>query len=670
MNMSLKNRQRGYAAVPLLLAAVAAIAVATAMATSVIRPMMLSVASSRARAMSETAMSAAVTQLTAAPAFTTSNVALLPAYQGAAFAPTGGGQLPASLPNVARVDGWGNALGYCVASSAAVSDSAAALVSAGKDGVFQTPCSAALLGQSMGDDVVRVITSATLLKGRTGAIDHGKPVASVNVLNQLQYITPGEIRPVLDDGTGHASVYLNPTGTPGQWQPLQSQSQMSPLLKGLVSYWPVDEGGGFYARDAKSGHDISFSTQTTVPGVFGQARLGTGASYFQLPEVPASGSSQVTVAMWLDSASLTNYEMPFSFATYDIWYNKDLGLIGFNTYQGEIRGVPPATGKHLYVFVMDTRKNATDNFAPDERIYIDGVRQTLTLAGSQPLPANRAWSTGVDLGGTGNSAWNMANMFFDDMAVWSRALTDDEAYRLWQTGRSLGDQLTEGAGFVQRNGVWQPMAATPLASCLTYHNKGALSDGLYLVFPPGASSSLQVWCDMTSDGGGWELVMRGYGGSAVSSWNVTTAVNPAFATTPNAPYATTSFKLDDATINLLRAGGAGIYRTRSDGSYYNVTRFWQAGTYAHVAQPPASAAAGVSYANTSWTGSVAATSAWLNTGGYRGGLSDNNGSGSLYFGTNQMGAGSTYAGWALGFNVASAYCLGTSVGCNFTMWVR
>lgn len=666
MNMNLKKRQRGYAAVPLLLAAVAAIAVATAMATSVIRPMMLSVASSRARAMSETAMSAAVTQLTAAPAFTTSNVALLPAYQSAAFAPAGGGQLPASVPNMARVDGWGNALGYCVASSAAVSDAAAALVSAGKDGVFQTPCATALLGQTLGDDTVRVITSASLLKGRTGAIDHGKPVATLAALNALQYVAPGEIRPVLDDGTGHASVFLNPTGTPGKWQPLQSLGlQGAPLLNGLVSYWSMDEMTGYVAHDAMSGHDIQFSTTSYAPGVFGQARAASGLASVSLPELAALGTSQVTVAMWLDSASLSGYVMPFSFATYDIWYNQAFNLIGFNTYQGEVRGVPPAAGKHLYVFVMDTRKDANDNFAPDERIYIDGVRQTLTLAGSQPLPANRAWSSTANLGGTGNTSWYMSNLFIDDMAVWNRALSDSEAYRLWQTGRSLGEQITEGAGFVQRSGAWQPMAAAPLPSCMSYRNQGAIADGVYLVNPPGAASPIQAWCDMSSNGGGWELVMRGVGGSGMtpSAWNVTSAINPSLATVRNAPYGTAAFKLDDATINLLRSGGAGIYRSTSDGTYQQ-TRYWKAVPYAHTTMVAGDTA--TSYATTGWTGAQSPSSDYMpyaGNGFADGDLID----GQLYFNTNLSAYG--YA-WVLGNDAANGWCYASATGCNFNLWVR
>ncbi len=105
----------------------------------------------------------------------------------------------------------------------------------------------------------------------------------------------------------------------------------------------------------------------------------------------------------------------------------------------------------------------------------------------------------------------------------------------------------------------------PALSCkdVLAKDKGA-KDGIYWLDPDGpggAGGKYQVWCDMTTAGGGWVLVMQvqaghtttfGYGSSHWTSNTTTASVPPQALSSVNAKYATfNSFKTTDGHL-LLR----------------------------------------------------------------------------------------------------------------------
>ncbi|MFN2548023.1 MAG: fibrinogen-like YCDxxxxGGGW domain-containing protein [Myxococcales bacterium] len=157
---------------------------------------------------------------------------------------------------------------------------------------------------------------------------------------------------------------------------------------------------------------------------------------------------------------------------------------------------------------------------------------------SVPGPGrNGSWSD--NLGDSTSCAAADPELFLADDALWV-TWSEQCAPGEW---RVLAREMTES--FVALTPGTDPSRAA--TSCLALHQANpSLPDGAYWINPTG-SAPFPVWCDMTTDGGGWTLAV-GVAGSTTAHITANGVSLGGLVSTAAAG------KLDDPTINALKSG--------------------------------------------------------------------------------------------------------------------
>lgn len=327
---------------------------------------------------------------------------------------------------------------------------------------------------------------------------------------------------------------------------------------GLVAHWKFNETSGTTASDS-SGNSRN-GTLTNFSNTTGQDALaGSGwtANNGRWPKAsPAGlmfdgtddkviisgyngigGSNSRTVEAWIKTSSLQDSQVIVSWGN-NVTSNKYVMRVDTATISGKgllriengggikVGSTDIADGNWHHVVASFSGTDVIEH-----NLYVDGKLESISSSSSLAMNT----STDTYPVGIGYSASEAGRYFLgniDSVRIYSRDLSVEEILSNYNAGnieiqtRSGTDATPEDGGWED----WKPSGAgaeavvlnmdsdatnwnpsgtqtNPGTSCANILYKGgSIGDGIYWIQPNGSASPFQVYCDMTTDGGGWTLL--------------------------------------------------------------------------------------------------------------------------------------------------------------------
>ncbi len=286
----------------------------------------------------------------------------------------------------------------------------------------------------------------------------------------------------------------------------------------------------------------------------------------------------VTVEMWVKTNSLTSpVGMYFGFGLYDAWTSG--GNIGYNTSAGDLQGISSSQvdflgivggWRHL-VFVMNAGSK-TNN-----KIYVNGESQTMNQVYGTFSTVNATFNAGNGrISSWRNDLnWRM-NMNVANFKVYSRELTQQEITNNFNANKSRF--------YAEKDGL-SPGTASSSAYQIKQDYPSS-TDGFYWIKNANINSGqpFRIYADMTTDGGGWTLILKN---SSNSVWTYANAISY----NTQIPYTTNAEITNTGTVSYSIIGWADYLKKSATGFQYMIDAgsrrsfggIWTAnGTYSFV----------------------------------------------------------------------------------------
>ncbi len=368
----------------------------------------------------------------------------------------------------------------------------------------------------------------------------------------------------IDDGYNHQQAGRNWNGSTRSCPVLIAEFQMETgSWAGLAGELKDSAGyssGPFNGQAIGSSLPLKSSVSPARTGVTGTCDYASlpgpssNGGAFTIPNLPVSltNGDKTSVAFWMYWDG-SNSVMPIGWVYHDLWFVN--GSFGFNTGNSDVFGISSAglaNGWHHVVAVF-TNGNVTGN-----KLYIDGVDQTLSQQRSTPNTSRASVSTTLRIGG-----WQASNSYrfsgqIDEVKVYRGEVTQPivtslynethactvqtpQLEALWRSDEPEWDgtsaEVADGSGNGHA-GTSVNGATTSSVSSARLGDPGTCGYGAYdgsndyVVIPHSNlinpdSFSVSLWARVDGGSGSWRspITSRGYSGSDRYGYNLYAGTN-------------------------------------------------------------------------------------------------------------------------------------------------
>ena len=308
-----------------------------------------------------------------------------------------------------------------------------------------------------------------------------------------------------------------------------------------------------------NGSNVTLTNTTFSSANGGSIVFNNSTSYADFTANIGS-ANVVTVEMWVKPISLLGSAgggaMFFGFNLYDVWTSG--GNIGYNTSASDQYGINSTQSDYLgitggwrhFVFVMNT-SSKTNN-----KIYVNGENQTMSQVAGVFGSANANFNSGSGRisGWRYDATWKM-NMNVANFKVYNRELTQQEITNNFNANKSKF--------YAEKDGL-SPGTASSSAYQIKQDYPSS-TDGFYWIKNANINSGVpfKIYADMTTDGGGWTLILKN---SSNSVWTYANAISY----NTQIPFTSTADVSSTSTSSYSIIGWADYIKKSASGFQYMI----------------------------------------------------------------------------------------------------